>query len=74
MKTWRCSKCGLTTTSDRKPLVGVCVKGGHHRWLSAGSTTPAVWRCGKCGGTCVSANRPLDRPCVRGGKCLWRKN
>jgi hypothetical protein len=28
MGNWKCVKCGNTTGSSNKPLVGTCVKGG----------------------------------------------
>jgi ABC-type ATPase with predicted acetyltransferase domain len=73
MGTWKCTKCGNTTWSNNKPLVGSCVKGGGHRWVSNDGQSPAIWRCGKCGNVITTANRPVDRPCSRGGKCSWRK-
>jgi hypothetical protein len=53
--------------------VGVCGRGGGHRWSAANNTTPSIWRYGKCGNSIAQANRPMDRPCGRGGKCTWRK-
>jgi ABC-type ATPase with predicted acetyltransferase domain len=74
MAVWRCSKCGNSTSGNNKPLVGVCTRGGGHRWIAQSSSgTAYVWRCGKCGNSTTSANRPLDRICNRGGKCSWRK-
>jgi ribosomal protein S27AE len=74
MSSWRCSKCGNSTYSTLKPLIGTCVRGGGHRWLAADNPTIVRWRCGKCGNTVASSKRPLDRTCTRGGKCSWRKN
>jgi ABC-type ATPase with predicted acetyltransferase domain len=73
MGTWRCTKCGFSTWSNNKPLIGFCSRGGGHRWAAYDSNKVVVWRCGKCGRSITSANRPLDRPCSRGGKCTWRK-
>ena len=73
MGIWRCSKCGNSTSSNNKPLVGVCTKGGGHRWTAANNIMASIWRCGKCGNSTTSANRPMDRPCTKGGRCTWRK-
>ncbi|MDR1144286.1 MAG: hypothetical protein LBK77_08760 [Spirochaetaceae bacterium] len=73
MGTWKCIKCGSSTWSNNKPLVGTCYKGGGHRWVSNDGSKATIWRCGKCGSSTASSNRPLDRPCPRGGKCSWRK-
>jgi rubrerythrin len=73
MGTWRCTKCGNTSTGNSKPLAGICRTGGGHRWSAENNATRSVWRCGKCGNTTVSANRPLDRACMKGGKCTWSR-
>lgn len=75
MNTWKCKKCGNSTVSTNKPLVGTCWKGGGHSWVKCAEpgAKPATYRCGKCGNSIVSASRPMDRTCPRGGKCSWRK-
>jgi ABC-type ATPase with predicted acetyltransferase domain len=73
MGIWKCTKCGTITCSNNKPLIGTCVKGGGHRWVSYDGTIPVIWRCGKCGTVMAAANQPTDRPCSRGGECSWQK-
>jgi predicted nucleic acid-binding Zn-ribbon protein len=75
MGIWRCTKCGTVRGGVNKPLVGVCPKGGGHRWgLGADSKTkPSTYQCGKCGTITTAQSKPLDRNCVKGGRCTWRK-
>jgi DNA-directed RNA polymerase subunit RPC12/RpoP len=71
---WRCSKCGNANGGTNKPLVGVCTKGGGHRWGAVpGGSASSSYRCGKCGNTTMSHGKPLDRNCSQGGRCSWRK-
>lgn len=75
MGIWRCTKCGMVQGGINKPLVGVCSKGGGHRWSQGSDSTskPCLYICGKCGTVTSSMSKPMDRNCLRGGRCSWRK-
>ncbi|GMO38975.1 MAG: hypothetical protein Ta2B_18490 [Termitinemataceae bacterium] len=71
---WKCLKCGNSTWSHNKPLVGYCSKGGGHNWEEANDGAKVFnWRCEKCGNSAAQGNKPLDRPCTKGGICSWIK-
>jgi len=75
MAIWRCTKCGNVRGDNNKPLVGVCPKGGGHRWTHGSDSTskPCLYRCGKCGTVTSAMSKPMDRNCSKGGRCTWRK-
>ena len=71
---WKCTKCGMVTGGSSKPLVGVCNKGGGHKWTSYNPGTLAMYRCEKCGMINSSIGKLMDGRCPKGGSHTWRKD
>ena len=73
--TYKCTKCGTTSLSSRRPLNGTCSKGGGHTWWKRPANPKYVnWRCSKCGNNSLSSDHPLKGTCPKGGGHSWRKN